>query len=178
MQKNRLVLAASVATLTLAGCQYMPWHKDTSAELAAPTEAEKPVAVIVEEVVIVEKPAAEAAPVEETEACAVSDSRDWAAWIDRMPGPGATPTVHVSGKVDVNTGGYTFTWEEGPMDRSAIPALRLKLVPVKPDGMAMQVISTEEVHYSAPALSSGYSRVIIGCGGKTLAEITEITDAH
>lgn len=176
--KTRLVLAASVATFALAGCQYIPWHKDTSADLAPPSEAEAPVAVIVEEVVIVEKPAPEAAPVEETEACAITGSRDWAAWINKMPGPGAVPTVHVTGKVDVNTGGYSFIWEEGPMDRSAVPALRLKLVPVKPDGMVMQVLSTEEVHYSAPALSSGYSRVVIGCGSQTLGEITEITDAH
>jgi hypothetical protein len=87
-------------------------------------------------------------------------------------------TLHVVGKVDVRSGGYTFSWDEGPMDRSAMPALRLKLVPKAPDGMATMAITTEAVAYQAPALSSGYSRVVIGCGGTTLGEITEIMDVY
>jgi hypothetical protein len=106
----------------------------------------------------------------------VLESRDWAAWVNKMPGPDMAPKVHVTGKVDVRSGGYTFVWEEGPLDRSATPALRLRLVPKAPDGMATMAISTEEVKYEAPALAMGYSRVIISCGGTTLAEITEIMD--
>jgi len=51
-------------------------------------------------------------------------------------------------------------------------------VPKAPDGMATMAISTEEVNYEAPALASGYSHVIISCGGTTLAEITEIMDVY
>lgn len=120
----------------------------------------------------------QAAPVAEQQACPVLDSRDWEAWVNKMPGPGAVATIHVVGKVDVRSGGYTFSWEEGPMDRSAVPALRLKLVPKAPDGMATMAVATEAVKYQAPALSSGYSRVVIGCGGTTLAEITEIMDVY
>jgi len=169
MLNSRVTIAAGVSALALVGCSYMPWHKDTSADLAPPPESAEPVIVTVEETVIVE---------EQPEACDVLDSRDWSAWINKMPGPDAVPAVHVTGKVDVRTSGYTFEWQEGPMDRSAMPTLRLKLVPKAPDGMAMQVISTEEVHYTAPALATGYRGVLVSCGGKTLAEITEITDAH
>lgn len=156
MTRTRLALAAAASTLVLAGCQYWPWKSDTTATVAPDA----------------------AKPVPETEACAVLDSRGWEAWINKMPGPGAVATLHVIGKVDVRTGGYTFTWQEGPMDRSAVPALRLKLVPKAPDGMATMAITTEDVAYQAPALSSGYSRVIISCGGTTLGEITEVMDVY
>jgi len=147
--------AAAACILMLAGCQSLQGETDT---LAAP--------------------AARDAPAAEPEACAVLDSRNWEAWINRMPGPGAVAMVHVAGKVDMRSGGYTFRWEEGPMDRSAVPVLRLKLVPRAPDGMATMAITTEAVAYQAPALSGGYRRVVIGCGGTTLGEITEIMDVY
>ncbi len=171
MNTFHIALIAAASTLALAGCA-------TETALEAPALAEEqPVTVTVEDAVPVEV-VEEAAPVAETESCAVLESRDWEAWINKMPGVDMVPTIHVIGKVDVRTGGYTFTWEEGPLDRSAVPALRLKLVPVAPDGMATMAITTEDVKYEAPALSSGYSRVIIGCGSTTLAEITEIMDVQ
>ena len=60
----------------------------------------------------------------------------------------------------------------------SLNALRLKLVPKAPDGMATMAITTAEVKYQAPALSSGYSRVVIGCGGTTLGDITEIMNVY
>lgn len=65
--------------------------------------------------------AATPAPTPSPTACAVGESRDWAAWVNRMPGPGATPTLHVTGKVDVPHGGYTVTARAGAADRSATP---------------------------------------------------------
>lgn len=168
MSATRLALAAAASSLALAACQYMPWSR-ADAPAAAPPEPAIPAEVTVEEKVV-----RETAP--QTGTCEVLESRDWAAWVNKMPGPDMAPKVHVTGKVDVRSGGYTFVWEEGPLDRSATPALRLKLVPKAPDGMATMAISTEEVKYEAPALAMGYSRVIISCGGTTLAEITEIMD--
>jgi len=166
MLNPRITLAASVSTFLLAGCQYLPWHKESA---AAPALAPETVIVVEEEVVIVES-----AP----ETCDVLESRDWAAWVNLMPGPDASPTVHVTGKVDVRTGGYTFDWQTGPLDRSATPKLRLKLIPIAPDGMATMAITTEEVNYAAPAGGIEYSGVLISCGGVTLADIAEITKAH
>ena len=85
-------------------------------------------------------------------------------------------TLHVTGKVDVRSGGYTFEWQQGPLDRSATPALRLRLVPMAPDGMATMAITTEEVKYEAPLSGISYSRVLVSCGSITLGEITEIMD--
>jgi len=162
MYSSRLVLAAAASSLVLAACQSMPWSK-ADAPSAAPPESGVPV---------------EVTPTPETAACDVLQSRDWAAWVNKMPGPDMAPKIHVTGKVDVRSGGYTFAWEEGPLDRSATPALRLKLVPKAPDGMATMAISTEEVKYEAPALAGGYRSVIISCGGTTLAEIAEIMDVY
>lgn len=166
MTRPHLALALAAA-FTLGACQSLPWSKAGAPESAAPPEAALPIAVTTPE----------PAPMPESAACAVLASRDWSAWVNRMPGPGLQPKIHVVGQVDVRTGGYTFDWQEGPLDRSARPALRLKLVPRAPDGMATQAITSMEVAYEAPALAAGYSRVIISCGSTTLAEITEITDA-
>lgn len=175
MLSPRLTLAAATSTLALAGCQYWPWHKQETpapefAEPAAPAEEAETVIVVVEEEVVVTE--------SEPESCGVLESRDWAAWVNKMPGPDMTPTLHVTGKVDVRTGGYTFEWKQGPLDRSAMPTLRLKLIPKAPDGMATMAITTEEVSWSAPAGTIPYSRVLISCGEVTLGEITEITEAY
>ncbi|WP_396272646.1 hypothetical protein [Hyphomonas sp.] len=171
MTRPGFALAAAACGFMLAGCQSFQGAPDT---LAAPAPSDAPAQASVAVETVVQEPA----PAAEPEACAVLDSRNWAAWINRMPGPGAVATVHVAGKVDVRSGGYTFRWEEAPMDRSAVPVLRLKLVPSAPGGMATMAITTEAVAYQAPALSSRYSRVVIGCGGTTLAEITEIMDVY
>ena len=98
MISPRLPLAA-LSAFALAGCQYMPWHKPKVETPALTEEAETVIVIVEEDVVIVES-----AP----ETCDVLESRDWAAWVNLMPGPDATPTIHVTGKVDVRTGGYTF----------------------------------------------------------------------
>ena len=163
MTRTPLAFAVASATFALGACQHLPGNSSGAEQLS---EAEEPVSVTVEE----------PAPLPETAACDVLESRGWEAWVNKMPGPGATPTIHVIGRVDMRTGGYTFDWQEGPLDRSARPALRLKLVPKAPDGMALQAITAEDVKYQAPAFDAGYSRVIISCGDTTLGEITEITD--
>ncbi|AXE64480.1 hypothetical protein BBF93_09755 [Hyphomonas sp. CACIAM 19H1] len=169
MTSLRLLALAAASGIILAACA-PPAEQTPAAEPPPVQAAEEEMSVTPESA-----PAPEAAPAEE---CAVLDSRDWEAWIDRMPGPDASPTVHVIGKVDVRSGGYTFNWEVGPMDRSMTPALNLKLIPVAPTEPATMAIATEEVHYTGPLAGSSYSRVTITCGGQTLGEISEVTDAH
>lgn len=108
----------------------------------------------------------------------IYETRGWEAWINRMPGPDMEPMLHVVGQVDTRTGGYEFEWQEGPLDRSAMPALRLRLTPIAPDGMATQAITTHDLMYHTQLPGQGYSRVIIGCGDTVLGEITEITDVY
>lgn len=129
---------------------------------------------------------AEEAPAETTEAaaddgepaCPVIESANWTAYIDRMPGPDAAPTLNVSGEVTVPTPGFTFAWREGPTDRSAVPSLRLILEPAAPTGLVLQALTTETVSYRGPALPNGYSRIIIVCAGEPIAEIIEIGDVQ
>jgi hypothetical protein len=122
---------------------------------------------------------APAEPTPEPEArCAVSASRDWSAWINRMPGPGATPTLHVTGQIDLPTPGYTATLTAGAADRSATPVQQLILNITPPSGMVAQVITTETVNYQGPTIAQSYRGVTIRCAGQTLAEITEVPDVH
>lgn len=161
MTSFRLLALAAASGIILAAC--------TPPADQAPAAEPPPVPAAEDDLAVTPESAAE---------CAVLDSRDWQAWIDRMPGPDASPTVHVIGKVDVRSGGYTFNWDVGPMDRSMTPALNLELIPVAPTEPATMAIATEEVHYTGPLAGSSYSRVTITCAGQTLGEITEITDAH
>lgn len=123
-------------------------------------------------------PAVEAATgeAETAMACAVIESSGWEAFINRMPGVDAKPTITVVGKVTVPTSGYEFNWQEGPLDRSAMPVLMLKLEPVAPDGISLPALTTEQVVYKADALPNGYRGVKVFCGGELLAEITDILE--
>ena len=112
-------------------------------------------------------------------ACAVLESKSWEAWINAMPGPDASPTLHVAGDVLMPTPGYTLALTEGRTDRSAIPALQLILTVTPPeDEMVMQVLTPETVKFEGPALPNGYSKITVMCSGTTLAEITEIIIAQ
>ena len=42
--------------------------------------------------------------------CPISASRDWTAWINRMPGPNSRPMLVVSGKVVTSTGGFQVSF--------------------------------------------------------------------
>jgi len=107
--------------------------------------------------------------------CPVIDSRDWSAWIDRMPkvdNPG--PRLHVAGEIDLPTPGYAVAITEGPMDRAMPPGLRLILTATPPDGMTAEVITATPVKYEGPAAFDTYRAIYIVCEGEGIAEITTI----
>lgn len=108
--------------------------------------------------------------------CPVIESANWVAYVDRMPGPGATPTLRIRGEVTLPTPGYTFVWREGIADRMMPPAVRFVLTPTPPEGPVIQVLTTEAVTYDGPALASGYRSVFVLCGDQVLAEITDVED--
>ncbi len=142
----------------LSGCAQPASSPDEGSEAAAPSEEE--------------------AAMPDKGDCPVIASRDWTAWVNAMPGPGAEATLIVEGAVDMPTPGYVFSWEAGMADRSAIPTQRLHLTATPPDGMVAQVITTETVRYDGPAIAKNYSGVMVMCGGELLAEITEIMTAE
>ncbi|MEZ5936778.1 MAG: hypothetical protein R3C52_00995 [Hyphomonadaceae bacterium] len=115
---------------------------------------------------------------EETADCPVIESSDWTAWLDKMPGPGAQATLRVSGKVVLPTPGFTLSLTAGMADRSAIPVQTLNLSATPPQEQVIQVLTTETVEFSAPAIAEAYRGVRIRCGDQMLAEITEVETAH
>lgn len=100
-------------------------------------------------------------------------SRDWQAWINAMPGPGARPTLIVTGEVDVPRG-MVASLRTGPTDRMMPPGQRftLELRPGSGPSGPQQVRG--EI---APALPA-YREVIVGCEGEAIARISPVETAH
>lgn len=105
--------------------------------------------------------------------CPVLESSDWIAWINQMPGAGQ-PTLNISGKVVVPTGGYSLSVQMGPLDRSMPPSQRLILTATPPDGPALQALTTMDVREQFPAIVPSYRSIIIVCAKTTLAEINTV----
>lgn len=124
--------------------------------------------------VTAEPPAA--APAGKT--CAVIESSDWKAWVNRMPGPGATPTLIVEGKVTLPTPGYTVELKLGRADRSMTPIQQLVLETTPPSGQVMQVLTPHTARIDTPAIVAKYKAVRIVCNGNVIAEITDVPDAY
>ncbi|WP_338446028.1 hypothetical protein V5F89_12855 [Pelagerythrobacter marensis] len=110
--------------------------------------------------------------------CPVSDSRNWHAWVDRMPGPGSKATLNISGEVDLPTPGYSVSLRAGPADRAMPPGQRFALEATPPDGMVAQVVTPTEVRYRAPADYPHYREIIVGCGSTTLVTIPDVMIAE
>ncbi len=110
--------------------------------------------------------------------CPVIESRDWAAWVNAMPGPGATKELIATGQIVLPTPGYTVTLTAGMADRSATPVQQLILSATPPSGMVPQVLTTLPVRYQGPAISMNYKAVRIMCGGQMLSEITDVIVAR
>ncbi len=110
--------------------------------------------------------------------CPVIASRGWTAWIDAMPGPGARPTLHISGEVDLTTPGYSVELVPGPADRMMPPAQRFSLIATPPGGMTAQAVTPTSVKYQGPATYTAYREIIVGCGGAVLARIDRIDTAQ
>lgn len=111
-------------------------------------------------------------------ACAVIESRAWAAWVNAMPGPGATRELIATGEIVLPTPGFKVSLTAGAADRSATPVQQLILDLTPPSGPVAQVLTTESVRYQGPAISMRYRGVRIMCGGTMLAEITDVPVAQ
>jgi hypothetical protein len=110
--------------------------------------------------------------------CAITASRDWTAWVNRMPGPNAGPMLVVTGKVVTATGGYQVAFDRYMQIRKAYPAQAfVTLFVADPEGTpASQAQVTHEVRWEWP-LNQPVGSVVVRCGDKTLAEITRIQTA-
>jgi|EndMetStandDraft_4_1072995.scaffolds.fasta_scaffold16912_4 type IV pilus biogenesis protein CpaD/CtpE len=102
-------------------------------------------------------------------------TRNWTAFINAMPGPGAQPSLIVTGEANV-PGGMQAVLRPGPTDRMMPPGQRLVLA-TEPGGGASgwQPVRAE----IAPALPT-YREVIVTCDGQRVWRIegAAIETAH
>lgn len=110
--------------------------------------------------------------------CAVVESRQWSAWVNAMPGPGASATLHVVGEIVLPTPGFAATLNAGAADRSARPVQQMILDLAPPSGPAPQVLTPATVRYQGPAISMQYRGIRVMCGGQMLTEITDVVVAR
>ena len=125
-----------------------------------------------------DNPATPEPPAPAPNACAVIESSDWKAWVNRMPGIGATPILIVEGQVTLPTPGYTVELKLGRADRSMVPVQQLILQTTAPSGQVMQVLTPQTARLDTPAIVAKYKAVQIVCGGNVIAEITDVPDAY
>lgn len=120
----------------------------------------------------------EESQVVEQRSCAVIESRNWEAWLNTMPGPGSTATLHVQGEIVLPTPGFDARLSAGRADRSATPSQQLNLDLTPPSGIVSQVQTTEQVSYQGPAIAAQYANVRVMCGGRMIAEITQVRNVQ
>jgi hypothetical protein len=111
-------------------------------------------------------------------ACPITSSRDWAAWLNAMPGPGTQPKLIVTGKVVTATGGYQIAFDPRLQVTKNYPAeafATLNVIP--PSGAATPAIVTQNVRWEWP-LNLQIGSVEIRCGDETLAHIEPVATAQ
>ena len=116
-------------------------------------------------------------PVHPAGGCANVDSSDWAAWVNAMPGPGARPTLIVTGKVTVPTGGYEIGWDAPRIAESYPVQVFADLRVTPPNGPATQAVVTHDVRGQWP-IAEPVGSVTINCGNRVLARISPVETAQ
>lgn len=109
--------------------------------------------------------------------CPITGSSNWAAWVNAMPGTAAGPTLIVTGRVTVPTGGYTLSLERGPLQESHPPVQQVLLRVRPPSGPATQAVVDHDVRGEWPALDA-YGAVTVRCAGQVLADIRPVERAY
>lgn len=111
--------------------------------------------------------------------CLSLNARDWAAWINRMPGPGGEANrLIVTGEVQYPAAGYAAELVLDRVIETAPPVLVLQLVETPPDGPSAQVLTWTGARYEAPADGQGYAAVQIECGPEAIAEISPVESVY
>ena len=109
--------------------------------------------------------------------CPIIGSSDWAAWVNAMPGLGARPTLIVTGKVTVPTGGYRVEWADFRVAESYPVQVFGELRVIPPRDGATQVVTTHEVRGEWP-MDQPVGSVTIRCGNRLLARVSPVETAH
>ena len=109
--------------------------------------------------------------------CPIAGSSDWAAWVNAMPGPGARPTLVITGKITVPTGGYRHAWTDMRVMESYPVQVAADLQVTPPAGGATQAVVTHDVRGEWP-IAPPVGSVTVRCGDRVLARIAPVETAH
>lgn len=166
----RSLLLAS--TLLLAACQQTAEGNDlaNSTPAAEPINPDKPVSSNDPPEPSQPEPAAP------TSDCPITGSSDWHAHVNAMPGPDSRPTLIVTGKVTVPTGGYKVALRMGEVAESFPVQVSVYLDATPPSGPATQALSVHNFRGSFPS-EQQVGSVTVRCGGRTLARISPVETA-
>ncbi len=153
MKITHLFLTAAFGAVLLAGCQ------------PAATTTEEPAATS-EAPATTETPATTTAETPATLPCGVLAQRNW----DAELSSGASPTLTVSGDIDLGTPGYGVSLTRDAAEASGATTALLTLALRAPTGVQAQVVTAHPVRYFGPARGA-YTSVQISCDGVVLTTI-------
>ncbi len=168
--------ALAPCALALAACAVDPFAGNRFAsanaddvDSLAPASPDAPVSSDV--------PPANPSPPASSSDCPVLRSSGWQAHVDTMPEPGARPSLIISGRVTVPTGGYRVALRMGQIAESYPVQVTVYLDATPPTGMATQALVTHGVRDSWPSEARVGSDTV-RCGSTVLARIDNIATAH
>lgn len=103
-------------------------------------------------------------------------TRDWAAWINLMPGPDTTPTLYVTGEVELPMGGYEVRLEKRSPQGFNPQILMLDLITEAPD-FGTTALTWYELRHEETAQKGQYDQVHIFHEGEELM-LLDVEEAH
>ena len=112
-----------------------------------------------------------------SQSCLATDSRDWQAWVNAMPGPNARPRLIVTGKYTAPSGGYTYRWGDLRVMESYPVQVSVQLIPIPPSGYASDALVEHEVRgewLASPPIGS----LTVTCGDMVLGRVSPVETAQ
>lgn len=77
----------------------------------------------------------------------IGDVKEVVAWVNLMPGPGRTPTLHVTGKVTAPTPCHEVLAEFAGLDKSEPPVYRIEVTLREGGDLCPDVLTDKEFRY-------------------------------
>ncbi|WP_249694419.1 hypothetical protein [Stappia sp. WLB 29] len=106
----------------------------------------------------------------------VGDVKEVAAWVDLMPGPGRTPTLHVTGTVTVPTPCHEVMAEFAGIETSEPPVYLVEVTLREGAGPCPQVLTDMKFHYIERSYAGAARTVRVFSGSDS--EMAKIGEAH
>ena len=105
--------------------------------------------------------------------CSTLQVENWAAWINAMPGPGASRKLMVTADVTLPSEGYEIALLPGRADRSMKPVQQLNLEINSPKAPIDPTNVTQQIRFEGPAIAPTYRAISIICDGEEIARIED-----